>query len=211
MACVTILQGSPTWLTFIATDEGTGAPRSGITYNQIDVSFKRYSDTSFNLKVLAPTDFREIGLGVYEILFSATELNVLGSFVYVVQGNGSLPLPLIRQYIAQAMVQSSSSYTPGTISLPTNILTGNLIDLHGNALVGESVSARVLSSPNIIGAAPNIGGIGTDIVSTQTDNAGFFALEVLQNSVVDIVIPVVNYRRTLTVPANSTDILFEIP
>lgn len=211
MACATVLQNTATWLTFIATDEGTGSPRAGITYNQVDVSYKKATDISFNLKVLAPSDFREIGLGVYEILFSTVELNTLGSFIYVVQGNGSLPLPQIRQFVAQAMVQSSSSYTPGSITLPTNILTGNLIDLSGNPLVGESISARVLSSPNIIGSAPNIGGIGTDIVATQTDNAGFFALEVIQGSVIDVVIPVVNYRRTLTVPSNSTDLLFEIP
>jgi hypothetical protein len=211
MACTTVLQNTATWLTFIATDEGTGSPRAGITFNQVDVSYKKYTDVAFNIKVLTPADFREIGLGVYEILFSGAELNVLGSFIYVVNGNGSLPLPSIRQFVGQAVVQSSSAYTPGSISLPTNILTGNLIDLHGNALVGEGVSARVLSSPNILGTAPNIGGIGTDIVSTQTDNSGFFALEVLQNSVIDVVIPAANYRRTLTVPANSTDILFEIP
>ena len=98
------------------------------------------------------------------------------------------------------------------MSLPTNVLTGNLIDLMGGPLIGESVSARVLEAPSIQGSvSPNIAGVGTDIVSAQTDAAGFFALELLRGAVVDVVIPIVNYRRTLTVPDNTSDVLFDIP
>lgn len=211
MAYIAVLQGTPTWLPFIAINADDGTPRTGILYTQIDVSYKKSSGSIFSLKVLAPTDFRENGFGVYEILFSAGELNTIGSFLYIVDGNPTLPLPAIRQFIGQAVVQSSSTYTPGTISLPTNMLTGNLIGLSGQPLIGESVSARIMSAPTIIGSTPNIGGIASDIVATQTDSAGFFALEVLQGAVIDITIPAINYRRTLTVPANVTDKLFDIP
>ncbi len=211
MACVQVVQGTPTWLPFIATNINTGAPRTGILFNQVDVSYKKSSQATFNLKTLLITDFRENGAGVYEILFSNTELNVLGSFLYVVNGNGALPTPNIRQFVGQAFVVTSSAYTPGTISLDTNIITGNLIDLHGDPLPGAAVSARVLSAPTILGVTPNIGGVGVDIFSAKTDEAGFFALEILQGAVVDVTIPRVNYRRTLTVPANPTDNLFNIP
>jgi hypothetical protein len=157
------------------------------------------------------SDFRENGNGVYEILFSAAEVDTAGTFIYVVNGNGALPSPTIRQYLGQALVETAANYTPGSISVSTNVLTGNLVGVNGDALVGESVSARVMSSPNIIGTYPNIGGISTDIVTAQTDGSGFFALEVIQGAVIDVVIPAVNYRRTLTVPANSTDLLFDIP
>jgi hypothetical protein len=212
MACIKILQGTPTWLPVIATDVGTGDPRTGILFNQLDVSFKKSTDPTFQVKTLTgPSDFRENGNGVYEILFSGTELNTLGTFIYVVNSNGALPSPATRQYLGQAFVESSSTYTPGTIALPTNVITGNLVDLSGSALIGEAVSARVLCAPNILGSSPNIGGIGTDMVSVQTDSGGFFALELLQGAIVDIVIPSINYRRTLTVPSNSTDVLFDIP
>lgn len=213
MACVKILQGTPTWLTFIAVDSGTGDPRPGITFNQIDVAFKKSTDTSFILKPLVgpPTDFRESGNGVYEILFETSELSVLGTFLYVINSNGALPAPTLRQFIGQAYVESSSVFTPGSISLNTNVLTGNLIDLRGNPLVGEAISARVVAMPTIQGASPNIGGIGVDIISAKTDSVGFFALELVQGALVDIVIPVINYRRTLTVPSNSSDVLFSIP
>jgi hypothetical protein len=128
----------------------------------------------------------------------------------VVNSTGALPSPALRQYIGQADVETAANYTAGSITLDTNILTGNLIDASGSALSGESVSARILSAPTIMGTTPNIGGVGTDMVSTTTDTSGFFALEVLQGAEVDIVIPSINYRRTLTVPSNTTDSLFEI-
>jgi hypothetical protein len=211
MACVTVLQGTATWLQFVATDTGTGNPRTGILFNEIDVSYKKSVDSSFTNKVLTGPEFREIGLGVYEILFSSAELNTLGSFIYVVNGNGALALPAIKQYVGNAFIQSAAAYTPGTIALPTNVLTGNLLTLAGVALPDEAVSARVISAPTILGVSPNIGSIGTDIVSAQTDAGGFFALEVLQGAVIDVVIPATGFRRTLTVPANGTDNLFDIP
>ncbi len=211
MSCTTVLQGTATWLQFVATDTGTGNPRTGIIFSEIDVSYKKSVDAAFSVKVLTGPDFREIGLGVYEILFSSAELNTLGSFIYVINSNGSLALPAIKQYVGNAFVQSASAYTPGTIALPTNVLTGNLITLAGLALPNVSVSARVMDIPEILGTTPNIGGVGTDILSATTDSGGFFALEILQGAVIDVSIPRINYRRTLTVPANGTDVLFDIP
>lgn len=211
MSVITVEQATPTWLPYVATDVGTGSPRTGVTFNQIDVVFKKATDTSFAAKALTAPEFREIGLGVYEILFSAADLSVLGSFIYAINSNGALPAPVLKQFVGQAFVQSAAGFVPGQITLPTNILTGNLVDLMGAALVGEAISARVISAPTILGNVPNLGGIGTGQVSAITDAGGFFALEIVQAAVVDITIPVVNYRRTLTVPANATDVLFDIP
>jgi hypothetical protein len=213
MSCIRVLQGTATWLPVIAANVGTGDPRTGILFNQVDVSYKKATDLTFTLKTLAgpPVDFRENGNGIYEVLFSSLELGVLGSFFYVVNGNGILPVPAIRQFVGQAFVESSSTFTPGTISLLTNVITGNLVNLQGQAMIGKAVSARVLSAPTILGITPNVGGVGVDIISAKTDSGGFFAIELVQGAVVDISIPTINYRRTLTVPINSTDKLFDIP
>jgi hypothetical protein len=213
MAYIEVEQGVETWLPFLANDSDTGDPRTGVTYDQIDVSYKKYGDTVFTVKTLVGpgTDFREIGSGVYEISFSTTELDTEGTFLYLVNSNGALPSPALRQYIGQAFIVDSPSYTPTQISLATNVLTGNLIDLKGDPISNVAVSAKVLSSPSIMGSNPNIGGVTTAVISAETDNSGFFALEVLQGAVISISIPVVNYARTLTVPANSTDNLFELP
>lgn len=209
MAYATVLQNTTTWVAFVATDANTGDPRTGIIYTQVDVTYKKSNQITFTAKTLAATDFRENGLGVYEILFSAAELNTIGSFIFVVTRNLTLPSPGIRQFIGLADVQTHLA--TGTIFLNTNVLTGNLVDLSGVALVDVAVSARVLEAPEILGVYPNVGGIGTDIIGARTDSSGFFALEVLQNSLVDISIPRIGYRRTLRVPANTSDVLFNLP
>jgi hypothetical protein len=213
MAYIEVEQGSQTWLPFLANDVGTGSPRTGVLFSQVTVAYKKYGDAAFSSKTLVGpgTDYRENGSGVYEIVFSATELNTEGTFLYIVNSNGALPSPALRQYIGQAFIVDSASYTPTQISLATNVLTGNLIDLKGDPISNVAVSAKVLSSPSIMGSNPNIGGVTTAVISAETDNSGFFALEVLQGAVISISIPVVNYARTLTVPANSTDNLFELP
>jgi len=213
MSCLSILQSTATWLPFVATDTTDDAPRTGITYLQVAVLYKKSTQSSFQVKALVTGDFREIGNGVYEILFSVAELNTLGSFIFIVNGNGVLPIPALNQYVGLAQVLSVTAYTPATVVLPTNVVTGNLLSATGAPLVGEAVSARIMAAPTVLGTypAPGLGGVGTDIVAAVTDAAGFFALELLQGAVVDLVIPVINYRRTLTVPANSTDNLFDIP
>lgn len=213
MSCLKVLINIPTWLPFVAVDTTDGAPRTGITYNQLDVGYKKSNQASMQVFVWAGTgaDFRENGNGVYEILFGAAELDTTGSFLYVANGNGALLAPTIRQYLGQAVVESAAVYTPGSIAVSTNVLTGNLIGLGGEALPNEAVSARVMSTPTVTGANPNIGGVSSNIVSAQTDSVGFFALEVIQEAVIDVTIPAINWRRTLTVPANATDSLFEIP
>lgn len=210
MSYVDVVQNTATWLTFIALDSGTDAPRTGITFGQIAVNYQKEGATTLTAKSLLVSDFREIGLGVYEILFSAAELNTLGMFLYVVNSNGTLAPPAIKQYVDQANVQAAT--VPSTaITLATNIITGNVVDLNGVAIEDAAVSARVLEMPAIAGTYPNIGGVSTDMVSTRTDSNGFFSLTLIQGSVVDITIPRVNYRRTLTVPNNATDVLFLLP
>jgi hypothetical protein len=213
MSCIEVEQGVETWLPFLANDSDTGDPRTGVTYDQIDVSYKKYGDTVFTSKTLVGpgTDFRENGSGIYEISFSTTELDTEGTFLYVINSNGALPPPALKQYVGQAFIVDSASYTPGQITLNTNILTGNLIDLTGNPISNASVSAQVLSAPTVMGTSPNIGGVTTSVISAETDSSGFFALEVIQEAVVTITIPRVNYYRTLTVPTNTTDNLFTLP
>lgn len=211
MAYVQVKQGTATWLPFIAANVNTGDPRTGITYGLVDVACKKATQSAFVTKVMTSPEFRENGNGVYEILFSSAELNVLGTFLYVVNGNGGLPAPAVRQFVGQAFVVSASDYTPGSISLDTCVLTGNLVDMKGQPLVNASVSARVIAMPQIIGADPNIGGVCSDLMGAQTDSAGFFALEVVQGATVDIAIPRINYRRSLVVPSETTAKLFTLP
>lgn len=211
MGWFTIQQSVATWLPFYAYDSDSGDPRTGITFDEVVVSYKKSTDLTFSAKALLVTDFRENGVGVYELKFSVAELDTLGSFLYVVNSNGALSPPAIKQYVGQGFIQTTAVYTPGTITLDTNVLTGNLLTLSGAALENAAVSARVLEIPAILGVSPTQGGVSTELITARTDVGGFFALELIQGAIVDISIPLINYRRTLTVPTNPTDILFDLP
>jgi len=201
---IPVQQAVLAWLPFKAVNATDGAARAGITFDQITVTYKKASDRDFGSKSILVTDFRENGGGYYEIAFSAAELNTPGTLLYLVSG-GTLPAPAINPYLGKAAV------IPATVTLGMNALTGYLVDLNGQALVNESISARVLSAPALVGTTPNRGGIGSGLISAKSDQNGFFVLEIAQGAVVDVVISAVNYRRTLTVPASATSKLFEIP
>ena len=213
MSAIEAVQSVAEWVPFVAKDADDDDARTSILYTQVDVLIKKSSDTSFSTKTLTgpPTDFREIGNGVYEVSLSAANLDTLGTFIYIVNGNGSLPTPAMKQYVGLVDVKAAAGVSPTSITIATNTLTGNVIDLNGKAVANETIYARVLEAPSILGTTPNIGGVTHDIVSAKTDNSGFFAITLAQGAVVDIVISAINYRRTLTVPANSTDKLFELP
>ena len=211
MSFIIVTRDTPTWLIFVASDVDTGDPRTGIIYSQINCYYKKANQAGFQSKTLSGSNFRECGYGVYEIQFSASDLSTDGSFVYMVESNLSLPNPPLRRFVSQTYVQDIATITPDVIILPIEVIYGNLITLRGDPISGASVSARIVSSPYIIGTSPDIGGIGTDLLATTTNELGFFSLELIQGSVVDIVIPAIKYRRTLTVPSNGSDRLFDIP
>ena len=210
MAHVIVIQGEPSWVPVIASDVNTGGARLGILDSQVDVVFKKNTQAAFQVKTIDVNNWRENGLGVYEILFLAGDLDITGSFLYVVTNNGTLPAPAIRQFIGQANVEESLAYVEGQVSFDSNILTGNLVDGRGAPLVDAAISARIVELPTVLGLPDSRAGVGLDLISARTNSAGFFALEVIQGSLIDVVIPIVGYRRTLRVPNNATNKLFEL-
>jgi hypothetical protein len=204
---IEIAQNTATWLPFFAQD--ANGVVTGITYAQVIVSYKKAGGLALVSKTLSSTgSFREIGQGFYEISFTAAELNTLGTFAWIVSSNGLLATPIKTDFQLGTIVPVTS-YSDSRVSLPTNTLTGSLIDLSGKPLVGIAVSAKLLSLPEVLGST-TLAGVCTDLISVKSDTEGFFALEVLQGATVDISIPRINYRRSLVVPANTTDELFTL-
>ena len=76
----------------------------------------------------------------------------------------------------------------------------------GTPLENVSVSARILGPPVVIGGAV----ASTDIITTTTDANGFFSFELIRNMTIDVIIPIVGYRRTLVVPDVAQANLFSI-
>lgn len=147
------------------------------------------------------TFFFEIGSGVYEIRFTASELDTLGSFVYTVNGS------TITQFVGEADVEAVT-VAPVLVAVQTCTVTGHLKTLAGTALANAAVSARIIGKPTI----DNNLAYEDALTSTTTNSNGEFFIELPRLAFVEVYIPKVNYRRQLTVPNRATANLFtEVP
>lgn len=61
-----------------------------VAFGAVTVNYAKQGDVALTTKVLLITDWIELGLGLYLIKFSATELSVPGLFYYVVNSAGCL-------------------------------------------------------------------------------------------------------------------------
>ena len=150
-------------------------------------------------------DFFEIDsanmAGYYSVLFTPTELDTLGPFVYFVEFTGAITSVRTVNIIAATGVDTEAAPT-----INTCVLKDHIVGLDGNPSPNQSVSARLLSLPSLVGST----GIVDSVVSTKTDANGFFQLTVPQGSTLDVIIPSIGYRRTILVPSTTMANLFEI-
>lgn len=85
-------------------------------------------------------------------------------------------------------------------------LTGTIRDISGNPIVGASILAKPLKTPLTVGQV----GYSVDEIVVKTDDDGNFSIPLEDSLDVDVIIPILNYRRTLKVPLVDSN-LFEIP
>lgn len=202
-----VTQSQAAQLIAVITDQTTGIARDGLGQTDVQVEYRREGETSFTIKVLAPGDWIGLGNGVYQVSFTATELQTVGSFTFVVKGQPALT-PAINLFVGQAQVVTSATSTAA--SLPVCTVTGNLLDASGSPVEGAGISARFIGSPVIVGGSASVG-LSTESVGTQSDANGFFVLTLIRGGRFEVVIPDINYRRIMTVPASASASLFSIP
>jgi hypothetical protein len=147
--------------------------------------------------IVGTQPFVEIGNGTYTIAFSASELDTLGSLTVTVNG------ATIQQSVTIANVVEPCVTSPST-TLETCTLFGTVLSPDGKPVAGAGVSARILSLPTIANGV----GLSTSVVTATTDANGAFYLSVVQLAFVEVFIPAMNYRRQLTVPAQTSANLF---
>jgi hypothetical protein len=85
------------WIRFFLTD-AEGNPKTGLIYSDVSVKYIKYGQTSFTTKTLDTTNFRELGNGIYEVQFTGTELDTLGSFiVFISPATPGLFVPVAKE------------------------------------------------------------------------------------------------------------------
>lgn len=145
--------------------------------------------------------FINIGNGFYTVVLSAGNLDTTGSMYIQLRG------PTIRPALESVLVIASVPVTPPMVTVPgTTLITGVVSTLDGSLTSNISVIARTLSVPAVSGGVA----VTANAVYVKTDTNGQFILKLLTGSQVDIMIPAVNYRRTITVPTSSVN-LFDMP
>lgn len=154
----------------------------------------------------ADSNFGEAFDGYYFLTLDAADTDTLGSLGLFVTG------ATIRTALEGFQIVESfeSATSPGVGTPNTTSIYGYVYEIDGTPKAGAGVSARTLNSPSIVSPGTEGMAVSTDIVTAISDSTGFFALTLLTGSQVDITVASVNYRRTITVPADSIN-LFEIP
>ena len=83
-----VLQSVERWLAVILTAQSNGIdPVTDAAWDDLVVAYAKEGDATVTVKVMALGDWRNLGndMGMYEVKFSTSELNTLGSFFYSVQ------------------------------------------------------------------------------------------------------------------------------
>lgn len=81
-----IRKNTDKWIMYILVDSITGARKTGLTYTDVSCTYKKEGYAYEITKTLDANNFREIGNGKYEILFTSSELDTVGVFHSEVTG-----------------------------------------------------------------------------------------------------------------------------
>ncbi len=168
-----------------------GAPALGLTYSDVFVDIRKEGGT-FATKVLTAPDFVDLGLGTYELSLTAADTAVLGDLVIFVTST------LTHDHITVvSVVATVPGTTPGQPVVDTAYIYGYLRDLEDNPIDNSPVVFRILDTPNILGVGV---GISNSTVITKSASDGFFYINIISGTSVDVVVSAINFRRSLTVP-----------
>lgn len=143
--------------------------------------------------------FSEEGEGFYLVSYSSTETDTEGTLYTRVIGNG-----FKSTVVESEVVDNIPTTSTNTIASPpdTTVIFGTVLDAAGNPIGNASVSAQPTLVPSIINGAI----ISSNSIFTRTDSNGFFMVSLITGSQVDLYIPSVDFRRTITVPAESINL-----
>jgi hypothetical protein len=172
---------------------------TGLVFGDVTCGYLKAGAGSFATKTLTGVNFVEMGSGVYEITFTAAELNTLGVFTVVVTGVD------IDQSTTTVNVVADAATTVVPVTVETCVLTGHIVDPSGNPKVSTQVSASIFGRPAIEQYSL---AVADDIVTVLTDANGYFQMILIRLSEVEVVIPAVDYRRRITVPNQASANLF---
>ncbi len=147
----------------------------------------------------------DLGAGFYELDFTSTELDTSGPFHVRVTGS------IVRAIVLTGYVLTSvpTVEAPEGPTPPTATVFGYVYNIDGTPLAGATITARTLNTPATYTDGSSGAVLSSRLVTAKTDSTGYFTLDLLIGSTVQVNVPSASYRRTFVVPSTSTS-LFHI-
>ena len=171
----------------------TGVPRSALTFK-----YWRSGDTSLQTATIQASDWTELENGLYIFKIPAPIMNTIGSFYFRLSGSGFdlheeqfdvHPAPL------QLVAQNNKC-----------IITGNLVDLSGEATQGQQVVFRVTQLPAKISSSM----LSSNRIVTTPDALGNFSVAIVQGAKVIVEIQQAGVFAEILVPEQPSAQLIDL-
>lgn len=199
MSTPILIQDQPTNVVVYLELTATGLGATGLTHDDVTCGIKKSSDPAFSVYVLDATNFTELDDGYYLVALTSVETTDTGS-LYLRFSSTTTKATLI---VANVVEEPAAPSVPAAVVIPTTAIEGYIYNLDGTGRADITVAARILAQPTIVDVGV---ALMPDVTIATTDSDGYFVLELLTGSQVEVQIPALNYRRTITVPASPANL-----
>lgn len=190
-------QSTDRWELVRLVDSG-GAGVTALIFSAVTVQYRYGGAVSWTAKTLTSPDWAELGSGYYYLRFKAAELTAVGTLVFKITSGSTVP------YFAQLQVEPQPlafQAAPGIC-----IVTGNIVDLGGEADRSARISVRPARMPASIG--PSI--LSASLVTTYPDALGNFSVALVQGSTALIEVTPIGINNQITVPNTQSATLLSL-
>lgn len=178
-----------------------GGPATGLVFSDVTAGIKKDGAGSFSSFTLTAPTFSDLGSGFYEVDLGIGDTDTLGNLYLRFSG------ATIKSTLFVGYVTADPLVVPPVSVPPVTAIFGYIYNSAGVPVEGAGIVARVVQMPYIV---PDGILVGSDFITTTTDEDGFFTISLLSGAQVEFIITDANYRRTVTIPGSTAN-LFDIP
>lgn len=176
----------------------SGIPVTGIDTSELTFSYWRSGDAGLTTLALQPANWVELSFGLYILTVPAEIMSVIGFFYFRIEGTG------------YDLHEEQMRIEPAPLQLVAQnnkcIITGNLVDLSGEATQGQQVVFRVTQLPAKISSSM----LSSNRIVTTPDALGNFSVAIVQGAKVIVEIQQAGVFAEITVPEQSSAQLIDL-